>query len=379
MKTKYTMKTKNRMNLGLLSFVACFTAAPAWAAFLTVGPTENYTHHTITAAIAAASAGDTITVFTGTYAGDLTLDEAITLTGSNVVVDGNVSFGAAVTVGGGVTVKNGHSCNVVSGGSIQTAVTAAPVGGTVTVAAGPYIGDLSITKALTLTGTSAVVNGDITFGAAVTMTGVTVQNDAHLHDSHVVPGGSIQNALDAALAGSTVNVDPGTYVGNPVITQVLRDEEFNAPMINVAVGKFKVANRGTAPAWPVFTLSAPTTGKRPTRWWISNGSTSNMVRVPPIYKGEHLIVDTNPEHRIAISAIDPVDDWTKQIIRNSGLLSWLNGQYGESGISVLERFHGQGFSEPIAPGTVATLTVFCDRTDMRASVRLPQRYERAVS
>jgi hypothetical protein len=104
-----------------------------------------------------------------------------------------------------------------------------------------------------------------------------------------------------------------------------------------------------------------------------------MVRVPPIYKGEHLIVDTNPEHRIAISAIDPVDDWTKQIIRNSGLLSWLNGQYGESGISVLERFHGQGFSEPIAPGTVATLTVFCDRTDMRASVRLPQRYERAVS
>jgi hypothetical protein len=172
---------------------------------------------------------------------------------------------------------------------------------------------------------------------------------------------------------------PGTYVGNPVITQVLRDEEFNAPMINVAVGKFKVANRGTAPAWPVFTLSAPTTGKRPTRWWISNGSTSNMVRVPPIYKGEHLIVDTNPEHRIAISAIDPVDDWTKQIIRNSGLLSWLNGQYGESGISVLERFHGQGFSEPIAPGTVATLTVFCDRTDMRASVRLPQRFERAVS
>lgn len=174
-------------------------------------------------------------------------------------------------------------------------------------------------------------------------------------------------------------ITPGTYVGNPVITQVLRDEEFNAPMIDVAIGKFKVANRGTAPAWPIFTLSAPTSGKQPTRWWISNGSTSDMVRVPPIYKGEHLIVDTNPEHRIAISAIDPVDDWTKQIIRNSGLLSWLNGQYGESGISVLERFHGQGFSNPIAPGTVATLTLFCNRTDMRASVRLPQRYERAVS
>jgi len=172
---------------------------------------------------------------------------------------------------------------------------------------------------------------------------------------------------------------PGTFVDNPVITQVLRDEEFGAPMIDVAIGKFKVANRGTAPAWPIFTLSAPTTGKKPTRWWISNGSTSTMITVPPIYKGEHLIVDTNPEHRIAISAIDPVDDWTKKIIRNSELLSWLNGQYGESGISVLERFHGQGFSEPIAPGTVATLTVFCDTDKMRASVRLPQRYERAVS
>ena len=104
-----------------------------------------------------------------------------------------------------------------------------------------------------------------------------------------------------------------------------------------------------------------------------------MIKVPPIYKGEHLIVDTNPENRIAISAIDPVDDWTKQIIRNSELLSWLNGQYGESGISVLERFNGQGFTEPIAPGTVATLTVYCDTDKMRASVRLPQRYERAVS
>jgi hypothetical protein len=46
---------------------------------------------------------------------------------------------------------------------------------------------------------------------------------------------------------------------------------------------------------------------------------------------------------------------------------------------VLERFHGQGFTEPIAPGTVGTLTLYCDTNAMRASVRLPQRYERAVS
>jgi len=174
-------------------------------------------------------------------------------------------------------------------------------------------------------------------------------------------------------------IDPTTFVDNPMTTTVKRDDNPGSPMIDVAVGKFRVANRGTAPAWPVFTLSAPTRGKKPARWWISNGSSSTMIRVPPIYKGEHIIVDTNPENRIAISALDPVDDWTKQVVRNSDLLTWLFGQYGETGISVLERFHGQGFTEPIAPGTVGTITVYCDTTNMRASVRLPQRYERAVS
>ena len=212
MKTKYTMKTKNRMNLGLLSFVACFTAVPTWAANITVGPTANYTHQTITAAIAAASTDDTITVYTGTYVCDLglSLNKKLTLTGSNVVVDGDVTFSAAVTMSG-VTVKNGHHSHVVTGGSIQTALNATLAGGTVEVAADTYAGDLSITKALTLTGTSAVVNGNVTFGAAVTMTGVTVQND---HTCAVVPGGSIQTALNAALAGGTVTVATGTYAGN---------------------------------------------------------------------------------------------------------------------------------------------------------------------
>jgi hypothetical protein len=104
-----------------------------------------------------------------------------------------------------------------------------------------------------------------------------------------------------------------------------------------------------------------------------------MVRVPELKRGEHIIVDTNPENRIAIAATDPVDDWTKQIVRNSELLSWLLGQYGDSGISILERFHGQGFTQPIAPGTVATLPVYHDTEHARVSVRLPQRYERAIS
>lgn len=164
-----------------------------------------------------------------------------------------------------------------------------------------------------------------------------------------------------------------------IMTEVKRDDEKLAPKIPVAVGKFKLANRGTKDQFPTFTLTAPLKGSKPALWWISNGSTNRMVRVPPLYKGEHVIIDTNPENRIAISAVDPVDDWTKQLLRNSELLKWLFGQYGESGISILERFHGQGFDTPCKAGEVSTLTVYCDTPGMRASVRLPQRYERAVS
>lgn len=161
-------------------------------------------------------------------------------------------------------------------------------------------------------------------------------------------------------------------------TTVKRDDGLLAPDITVSVGKFRVANRGTSATWPVFTLTAPKRGKQPARWWISDGPTSRMIRVPPLTKGNHVTIDTNPENRIAISALDPVDDWTKQVVRNSDLLKYLFRDYGESGVSILESFHG-GFTQPCPPGEVSTLTVFCDTQDMRASVRLPQRFERAVS
>ena len=166
---------------------------------------------------------------------------------------------------------------------------------------------------------------------------------------------------------------PDWYNSMATTTTVKRDENLLAPEITVGVGRFKVANRGTVPAWPVYTVSAPG------RCWLPDGVSGRMVRIPPLSKGEHIIVDTNPENRIAISALDPVDDWTKQVVRNSELLKWLFAQHGESGVSVLERFNGQGFTQPIAPGTVATLPVYHDTERARISVRLPQRYDRAIS
>lgn len=192
--------------------------------------------------------------------------------------------------------------------------------------------------------------------------------------SNYVQEWDILLAADGEPRWRSPDLQPADWVNDlSTTTTVKRDEAPLAPNITVGVGKFKIANRGTAPAWPMFTVSAPG------RCWLPDGTSGRMIRVPKLAAGEHIIVDTNPENRIAISALDPVDDWTKQIVRNSELLSWLFGQYGESGISVLERFHGQGFTQPIAPGTIATLPVYHDTLGARISVRLPQLYERAIS
>lgn len=152
--------------------------------------------------------------------------------------------------------------------------------------------------------------------------------------------------------------------------------KYKGKQYTVRVGKFKIANRGHKRSWPIITLAAPQKGTKPARWWISNGSSTEMIPVPPLNKGEHITVDTNPENRVAVSALEPLN---RRIRNNVDLKTWLFGQYGQPGVSPLERFHGQGFDNPCAPGEVSTITVYSDTPHLRASVRLPQRYERPIS
>lgn len=155
-------------------------------------------------------------------------------------------------------------------------------------------------------------------------------------------------------------------------TTIKTGDSLTSPTITVGVGTFDIANRGTRAEWPIVTVTAPG------RCWISNGPTNEMIRVPKLNKGEHIVVDTDPSHRIAISALDPVDAWTKRIIKNPDLLEWLLGKKTPTG-TILERFHGQGFSNPIEPGTVGRITVFHSEEGAKVSVRIPQRWERAIS
>lgn len=170
------------------------------------------------------------------------------------------------------------------------------------------------------------------------------------------------------------DVQPAPWINDMTITtEIKRDDELLSPKITVGVGKLKVANRGTQPSWPVYTVTAPG------RCWLPNGVSGEMIRIPKLNPGEHITVDTNPEHRIAISDKEPVSDPFRQFVSNSELLSWLFGEFGEGGKPILERFHGQGFDKPIAPWTVATLPIYHSQVGARVSVRLPQLFERPIS
>lgn len=175
----------------------------------------------------------------------------------------------------------------------------------------------------------------------------------------------------------------------------------------------RAVNRGTEPAWPIYVISAP--GKV----WLPDGpnafttptadsgllsdwpqlgrlfgipfideilqtltrkrTDTNMIEVPELQPGEHAIIDTDPSHRLAITTKDPVDNLAKKFVRNSELLNWILGEYGDSGIPLLKRFKGQGFTIPIPPRSTATLPIKHSNVGGKIYVQVPQRYEMAVA
>lgn len=97
-----------------------------------------------------------------------------------------------------------------------------------------------------------------------------------------------------------------------------------------------------------------------------------------LYNGEHTLIDTDPTHRIAISAQDPIDDGWLEWINNSELLKILTNNAGEKTLTVMERLTGQGFRVPIPPRSEATLTVSHSRPGGRIWAVVPQRFEHAL-
>jgi len=103
-----------------------------------------------------------------------------------------------------------------------------------------------------------------------------------------------------------------------------------------------------------------------------------MIQIPDLEPNEHAIIDTDPAHRIAVTILDPVDNVIKRFIRNSELFEWLTSNYGESGLPLIQRFRGQGFTIPIPPRSVATLPVLHNIAGRRIAVQLPQTFDSAL-
>jgi hypothetical protein len=104
----------------------------------------------------------------------------------------------------------------------------------------------------------------------------------------------------------------------------------------------------------------------------------NMIQIPDLEPNEHAIIDTDPAHRIAVTILDPVDNSVKRFIRNSELFEWLTGNYGESGLPLIQRFKGQGFSIPLPPRSVCTLPILHNIAGRRIAVQLPQTFDSAL-
>ena len=204
-------------------------------------------------------------------------------------------------------------------------------------------------------------------------------------------------------------VDGDPYWRRPDV----RPAPFIRPSGNKPNGVLRAVNRSTEPAWPIYVISAP--GKvslpdGPSAFttpvaesgilsdWPQLGrlygipyideilatvtrkrTDTNMIAIPELQPGEHAIIDTDPTHRLAITAKDPVDSLLKKFIRNSELLNWILGEYGDTGVPLLQRFEGQGFSVPIPPRSVATLPVKHSKTGGKIYVQVPQRFEMAVA
>lgn len=216
---------------------------------------------------------------------------------------------------------------------------------------------------------------------------------------------------DPALQGVALHEVTLAADGEP---RWCRPDAMPAPFARPAggpnVGFIRIANRGTEPAWPIFFVTAPgrvklpdgpnaytSTEHNPLDDWprlaglfsiplvdeilgtFTRSRDANMIDVPELQPGEHAIIDTDPTHRIAITTKDPVDTLLKKFLRNTELLDWLLGEYGDSGLPLLQRFRGQGFSVPIPPRSVATLPVYHSQPGGKIWAQLPQRFESALA
>ncbi len=200
----------------LTSLIASLSA---YGATLTVDP-EGGGYTTISAAVAAASTGDTVEVAPGTYA------EAINFLGKAITIESLAGAEATVIEGNGIVTLNasssepsgatlvgftlrgeGHTCALISGASLQIRdSTFETCGGSTTFIGGAaqISGGAPSFENVTFRGNSAVNGGAIraAFGADIAINGCTFEDNA------AEAGGAMH------LTDAVVSITESSFLGN---------------------------------------------------------------------------------------------------------------------------------------------------------------------
>ena len=226
----------------LASIALVGIAAPANAATLTVGPGQTYA--TIGAAVAAATAGDTITVADGTYAESVSINKIVTLAGATprgAIITGAVSLTAPATVtglsiAGGVVVNAAAAGSTISNNTIYSAPQLVVIIGT----------PLSATVTTTISGNTienvgvaSQPNGVFLNGASsVDIIGNIIRNTGAVPANSV--GVNVANGLgDIVVANNTIsgfeNAVAVFSTAAPAITNVAIDGNTISNTTNSAV------------------------------------------------------------------------------------------------------------------------------------------------
>jgi gliding motility-associated-like protein len=186
---------------------------------------------TVQEAVNAVSASGSVNISAGTYAENVTVNKALTITGSGGVTVSSFILSNKIVAINNVTV---NTIDVLSGASVQDAVSAINTGGTVNVNAGTFAESITLSKAMTLNGIgSPVINAITLTNQSATVSGV-VLNTVNVQGTALV-----QDGVNLVKSGGVLNINTGVYPENVTVAKAMTINGIGA----VSVNTFNLSNQ----------------------------------------------------------------------------------------------------------------------------------------
>ena len=138
---------------------------------------------------------------------------------------------------------------------LQDAITAAPIGATISIESGFYNEDVTIAKQVILTGLDAGATlNSFTLNSGADTTG---SSNIFAPIVNVNAGAIVQNGVDLAAVGGTVNVSPGNYRGQVVINNKNITLQATAPGVVIAAPDPAIPGQPSLPLCDAVSVRRP--------------------------------------------------------------------------------------------------------------------------